>query len=149
MKPFSNHRAKRNIAFMALLVWLFALASGMANACLLETPGQHSHGAANHSSNAFHAQTLNGHAVTVDDDGDDAEPDDSKESCLKVCDDGANAQVKLRASVDLTDPALVAILPVFAWNTETSVVSMPNRYEILQVSIVGPPSRVRYSRLTL
>ena len=36
MKLFPNTRAKRNTAFMVLLVWLFALASGVANACLLE-----------------------------------------------------------------------------------------------------------------
>lgn len=151
MKPFSNHRAKRSTALMALLVWLLALASGMANACLLEAPGGHSHDAANHASNAHHAHTLDGHAVTVDGDGDgdDADRDESREPCLKVCDDGASAQVKLQAGVDLTDPGRVAPLNAFTRNTGTSIVSIPNRYEILQVPIVGPPCRVRYSRLAL
>jgi len=35
MKLFFNIRAKRNAALMVLLVWVFALASGVANACLL------------------------------------------------------------------------------------------------------------------
>ncbi|KWT91658.1 MULTISPECIES: hypothetical protein [unclassified Variovorax] len=36
MKLFSTIRTKRNTAFFAMLVWLFVLASGIANACLLE-----------------------------------------------------------------------------------------------------------------
>lgn len=148
MKPFSNHRARRNTAFMALLVWLFALVSGMTNACLLEAPGKYSHVAAEHSSGAHHAHAREGHAVAVDHDDDDADRDGPRESCLKVCDDGANAQVKLQASVDLIDPGLAPLI-VFAWNTKTSIVSVPNRYDILQVPIVGPPFRVRYSRLTV
>ena len=147
MKPFSNHRAKRNGTFVALLVWLFALASGMANACLLETPGGHSHVAATHSSDSPHSHALAGHAVAVeDDDGDDR--DGSKESCLKACDDGANAQVKLQTGTDLTDPGLAPFV-VIVWNTATPIASLPNRYDILQVPIVGPPFRLRYSRLTL
>ena len=48
IKPLSNTRAKRNTAF---LVWLFAMASRAANACLLEARGPHSLGSpAAHSS---------------------------------------------------------------------------------------------------
>ena len=146
MNPFSHQRTKRNTTFVALLVWLFALASGVANACLLEAPGKHSHVAATHSTGPSHAHPLAGHAVTVDDDGDDQ--DSSKESCLKACGDGANAQVKLQAGADLTDPGQAPFV-VIAWNAATAVASVPNLYDILQVPIVGPPFRTRYSRLTL
>ena len=37
--------AKRHIVFVVLLTWLFALASGVANACLLEALGTHGHDA--------------------------------------------------------------------------------------------------------
>ena len=146
MKPFSNHRAKRSTTFVALLVWLFALVSGMANACLLETHEKHSHVAANHSSDPSHAHALAGHEGAVDDDDDDR--DGSRDSCLKACDDGANAQVKLRTGVELTDPDLAPFAAI-VWNTTTPIVSVLNRFDILQVPIVGPPFRVRYSRLTL
>lgn len=146
MKPFSHQRTKRNTTFVALLVWLFALASGMANACLLEAPGKHPHVAAAHSTEPPHTHVIGGHAAAVDEDGDDQ--DSSKESCLKACDDGANAQVKLQAGVDLTDPGLAPFV-VIAWNAATAVASVSNRYDILQVQIVGPPFRTRYSRLTL
>ena len=43
MKLFSNPRAKRSTVFMVLLTWLFALASGVANACLLQAQETHAH----------------------------------------------------------------------------------------------------------
>ena len=148
MKPFSNHRTRRNTTFVAMLVWAFALVSGMANACLLETGSKHTHTAASHSPDAHHAHAddaLAGGAITVDHD-DDA--DASKESCLKACDDGSNAQIKLQTGVDLTDSGLAPFV-VFAWNAATPVASAPSRFDELQVPVVGPPFRLRYPRLTL
>ncbi len=149
MKPFSNPRTRRNTTFVAMLVWAFALASGMANACLLETQGKHAHIAAHNQSDAHHAHAhdaVAGEAITIDHDDDDA--DASKESCLKACDDGSNAQIKQQTCVDLTDPGL-APLVVFAWNATLPVASAPSRFDELQVPVVGPPFRLRYSRLTL
>jgi hypothetical protein len=148
MKPFSNHRTKRNTIFMAMLVWVFALASGMVNACLLEAPGKHAHTGASYSSGAHHAhsnEALAGDSIAVDhDNGANA----SKESCLKACDDGLNAQIKLQAGVDPTDPGLAPFV-VFAWNAVTPIASAPSRLDDLQIRVVGPPFRLRYSRLTL
>ena len=148
MKPFSNHRTRRNTTFVAMLVWAFALASGMANACLLETQGKHAHIGSDHQSQAHQAHAhdaVTGDAIAVDHD-DDA--DASKESCLKACDDGSNGPVKLQAGVDLTDPGLAPFV-LFAWVATTPVASAPNRFDELQVPVVGPPFRLRYSRLTL
>ena len=150
MTPFSNARTQRNTTFVALLVWLFALASGLANACLLETPGNHLHIAAGHASGAHHAQAKDTPAneVIAHDDDDDDDSDASKESCLKACDDGSNAPTKLHAGVDLTDPG-VALLVAFAWRTSTPLASARGRVDELQVPAVGPPIRLRYARLTL
>ena len=148
MKPFSNHRTRRNTTFVGILVWAFALASGMANACLLETPGKHVHAAASHSSDDHHvhaSESLAGGAVAADHDDDE---DASKNSCLKACDDGKNAQIKLQTGVDLIDPGLVPFV-VFAWAATPSVASAPSWFEELQVPVMGPPFRLRYSRLTL
>ena len=43
MKLFSNPRAERSTVFMVLLAWLFGLASGVANACLLQAQETHAH----------------------------------------------------------------------------------------------------------
>jgi hypothetical protein len=37
-------RTKRNTGFVVLWVWLFALASGVANACLIQAEGIPGHG---------------------------------------------------------------------------------------------------------
>jgi hypothetical protein len=149
MKPFSNHRTRRNTIFVVMLVWVFALASGMANACLLETPGKHAHIGASHSSSANHphaSDALAGSAVVALDHDNDTST--TKESCLKACDDGLNAQIKLQTSVDPTDPGLAPFV-VFAWNAVTPIASAPSRLDDLQIRVVGPPFRLRYSRLTL
>ena len=149
MSPFSNHRAKRNTIFVALLVSAFALVSGMANACLLETSAKHSHVTASRSADAPHARAddaLASAAVAVSDHDDGW--DGSKESCLKNCGDGANAPVKLSMGGDPAAPGR-APLVLLAWNPATPVVSASNRFDALQVRVKGPPFRVRYSRLTL
>ncbi len=148
MKPFSNHRTRRHTTFVALLVWAFALASGIANACLLETSSKHAHTAASHSPDAHRALADGALAIdaTTADHDDDA--DASKESCLKACDDGSNGPIKLQTGVDLTDSGLAPFV-VFAWIATTSVASAPSRFDELQVPAVGPPFRLRYSRLTL
>ena len=151
MKSLSNHHSRRRTIFVAMLVWVFALASGMANACLLETQGKHAHATASHSSGAHHAHVpanagVAGDALAVEHDDDDA--DAPKESCLKACDDGSNAQIKLLTGVDLIDPGLVPLI-AFAWRAALPVGLARSRFHELRVSVTGPPFRLRYSRLTL
>ena len=140
MKLFSNRRAKRSTALAVLLVWLFAVASGVANACLLEPPGAHSH-----SAKAEHHAAA--HAIAAADEHDD-DGDASKESCLKTCDDGSKAPVKAQTSFDLTDPGNAPLVS-FAWTAATPVATTFGRFDDRQVPILGPPLRLRYSRLTL
>lgn len=152
MRPFPTNRAKRHTTFVALLVWLFALASGMANACLLVEPGKHAHDAASHSflpahTHADHALADHAGAAANDDDDDD-NWHGAKESCLKACDGGSNAPVKLQASPDLLDPGLACHV-VFAWPAMTPVDAVPSRFDDVEVPVAGPPFRVRYARLTL
>lgn len=147
MKPFQNHRTKRNTAFAMMLVWLFALASGMANACLLESPGTHTHTTkAGHPEAAGPSHALAAHSADVDDH--DGDSDAARESCLKTCDDGSNAPVKLQISPDLSDPGMAPLVAI-VWDSSTSTASMSSSLDDLQPPIVGPPFRVRYSRLTL
>lgn len=147
MKPFADTRAKRRTAAVVLLAWLFALASGVANACFLET--HEPYGAAvkasappaSHASAALPA-SLGANA------GHDDDSDGSKESCLKVCDDGARALPKAYSGVDHNDPG-PAPLVATRWTGSRHLVSALRREDALAVPIVGPPLRVRYSRLAL
>lgn len=148
MKPFSNNQTKRRTALVAMLVWLFALASGMANDCLLEAPGTHAHS----TTKPGYAETAHGAASSTDDamadHGHDDDAGSAKQACLKTCDDGANAPVRLKANFVLSDPGQAPFVAI-AWNAETPAVSAPVRRYDLKSLIVQPSFRVRYSRLAL
>ena len=147
MKFFADARTKRHTAFGVLLAWLFALASGVANACLLETPD-------------LHVQAMTKSVVTAGRDaaksavhasssaGQHDDTDDGKESCLKVCDDGTHTLTNAASGVDHTDPGPA---PLFAtlWTGSPLLVSVSHRPDEWAIPIVGPPFRVRYSRLAL
>ena len=146
MKLFSNTRAKRHAAFMVLLVWLFALASGLANACLLEVRETHSHAVATGSSEAAQAfAMLPGHAGAVAD-GVDVSP--SRAPCLKVCDDGSRSFPKQELTVGQADPGPAPLLAVL-WNPAAPAVLASRRIDDLQPASPALPVRVRFSRLAL
>lgn len=147
MRFFANNRAKRNTAFVVLLVWLFALASSVANACLLETHEPHSI-AANNPSAATSQVPAEMLAQLSTEAGHHDDADGAKESCLKVCDDVTHTLLKAHSGVDHNDPGpppLVATL----WTASRHVVSAPRRLDDSAVPMVGPPLSVRYSRLAL
>ena len=111
MKPFSNNHAKRRTARVAAIVWVFALASGLSNACLLEVSGAHTHATKHgHAEAAHEAAKSTEDAMADGNHHDDA--DSSKEACLKSCDDGSNAPVKLKASFGLLHEQAAAVFPL-------------------------------------
>jgi hypothetical protein len=147
MKIFSNTRAKRKTAFMVLLVWLFALASGVANACLLEARQTHSHVATAASSEpAAHASViLLGHTGAVADGVDEPH---FKAPCLKVCDDGTRSFPKQDSTVAQTDPG-PALLVLVVWDTVEPVIPTLRQMEVEQPAAPELPIRVRFSRLAI
>ena len=147
MKFFADIRTKRNSAFAMLLVWVFALASGVANACFLEAPRHHSTAMKGSAATANQAPAeLVAHQDATAAHHDDA--DSARQSCLKVCDDGTHSLPKAYSGVDHADPG-PATLVTTLWTESTPVVSAPRRVDDLAIPILGPPLRVRYSRLAL
>jgi len=147
MKLFSNTRTKRSTAWMMLLVWVFALASGMANACLLEVRGTHEHAAeidASHGTDQAAVEA--GHVGSVADRDDDSHA--SKAPCIKACDDGSLSLLKQIPGLDLTDPG-IAFAVTLTWPVAVPVVSAQRRTDDLRPPRSGPPIRVRFSRLAL
>ena len=146
MKFFANTRTKRNTAFAMLLVWLFAMASGVANGCFLETHEPHS------TIEASAARTSHSHAEPLDHGGatagHDEDSDNTKESCLKACDDGTNTLLKAHAGVDHADAGHAPLVATL-WTAVPPVVSALRRLDDLAIPLFGPPFRVRYSRLVL
>lgn len=147
MKFFADARTKRHTAFVVLLVWLFALASSVANACFLETDQLHSRAATKSAATAVQAPA-GSHAQPGADAGHHDGSDGTKESCLKVCDDGTHTLPKACAGVDHNDPGPASLVATL-WTESPNVVSAPSRLDDRAIPIVGPPLRVRYSRLAL
>lgn len=144
----SNTRNKRRIAFVALLVWLFGVASGVANACLLELRTAPSAGTTSATLERAHVR----HAATGHAAGSDAHQHDDanapKAPCLKACDDSGNSIPKQPGAAAGTDPGppfMVAIL----WTTAPSSLSATQRQDAWSGTPSEPPLRLRYVRLTL
>lgn len=147
MSIFSQSRTKRDTAFMMLLALLFALASGIVNACLLETGDLHSDSARLRipiASQSLAVFTDSSGAVS----GHEEDSDNSKESCLKVCDDGTRTLPNANTGVDPADPGL-ALFVTTRWAASTHDIRGSRPDDRRQAPVVGPPVRVRYSRLAL
>ena len=126
MQTSSKTRFKRNTAWLVLMVWLFALSAGVANACLLEPPGAP-------------ARAAFGHGGAADTPG---------APCLKVCDDGTRLLVKLPSGVDHTEPDAAPLVAV-VWSLTVPVALAPRAPRHRQSGLPELPIRVRYSRLAL
>ena len=131
MNRFSYVRGKRSTALMMLLLWLFAVSSGVVNACALEP-----HGIA---ATVGHAETLVGHDGTLD---------ASMAPCLKVCDDSSQALIKLKAFFELADRG-PALTDSTLWAAAIQIVSAHRHRDSPQIATSEPTVRVRYSRLAL
>jgi hypothetical protein len=147
MNLFSTARTTRHTVFMVLLVWLFALASGVANACLLEVRETHSHVVAAGYSEAAHASPiLPGHAGAV---ADGIDVSQFKAPCLKVCDDGSRSFPKQELTLAQSDPGPAPLLAVLWTISAASVVLAPRSIDDPQPATPALPVRVRFSRLAL
>ena len=147
MKLYSNTRAKSNTAFMMLLVWLFALASGVANACLLEARQTHPHVATAASSDtAAHASAiLPGHTPAVDD---GVGEQHFKAPCLKVCDDGTRSLPKQDGAVAQNDAGPAPLVQVL-WGKVAPSIPTLRHMDARQPATPELPIRVRFSRLAI
>lgn len=149
MTAFTTIRNHGKSAFVMLLVWTFALVSGVANACLLDgsatraragTPTQTTHDDRKHGSVVGHLQ-----AEAGPDQDDDSHA--SREPCLKVCDDGSRSLPKQCSSshIDPGPPIVVAVL----WTAVAPIDLQRHQASDAPRVISTLPLRVRYSRLAL
>lgn len=140
----SRHH-KRSIALTMLLVWVFALLSGVANACLTEPLGEPAH-AGSRASQADHPAPAAVHRV-ADQAQHDEQPD--KAPCQKPCDESSQTLLKQLPKLDTPGPQAAApptasqaidlhMAPAALVRTALAAVPPPS-----------PPPRVQYSRLAL
>lgn len=123
MNRYFSRRRMRSTAFMVLLAWLFAVASGVANACLLEAP-HHDHVSAAGASMADLPAHLASHAGDIAAHSDDVHT--SSAPCQKVCDDTPQSLPKALSGLDQTNPGLAPPI-VLLWSATAPIVVGPRR----------------------
>lgn len=110
----TSRRSLRHLAAQVLLLWLFALASGIVNACVVGLDG----GLASHQAGHGHG-AMAGH----DHDAAAAAPVDGVDAlapCVKFCDDESSSIPAVQAQIVpapgawITPPATDALAPVVA-----------------------------------
>jgi hypothetical protein len=148
MKLLANTLTKRNAACVMLLIWAFALASGVANACLLDTHGAHSHASSGGSAAPDHVHTgLAAHSEGFADHDEDS--DTSRAPCLKLCNEDSKFLPKQRIGSDTTDAGHALFVAVLWLATTPDFAAVPTRVKDLSRRAPELPFRVQYSRMTL
>lgn len=148
MERFLNRRAKHTTTAVVLIAWILALASGIANACLLERArGTHSHAASVEESPHTHAATeLPEQAPDIEGNTDQSAA--TRALCLDACDDRTHALAKKEAS--LGQPHLAPLTVVaMVWLATQPIESVVRLERDNHADPFDVPIRVRYSRLTL
>jgi hypothetical protein len=140
-----HQRQLRHTVWLTLAFWLFALAAGVVNACVL-TP-QASAGRAidpvAHSNAAQHEG--HGHDGPLAHDG--HQQDAGKTGCLKFCDDESSALSKNEApGVDLGATFVALVQP---WPAVVPIAIIGTRLSVARPTAQGPPLVIRFLRLTL
>jgi len=126
----SRHR-KRSIALAMLFVWVFALVSGVANACLLKPHGEKAHSGPTTAQVDHPAQAvLHSHAEDQDHDGSHLD----KAPCQRSCNESSQTLLKQQPKLDTPDMQPAA-LPSQAWIVDLLyVAATPGRPHPLQGS---------------
>jgi hypothetical protein len=127
----------RTAASLMLAVWMFVLASGFANACMLKA---HNHGGDQPSSGS---SLTSAHVVMAAHESQQT----PNAPCLKACDEGSHA-VQGKKGMDSVDPGS-ALLAAVIWNKATPLVARHWSGFEAQPSLSDLPERVVYSRWVL
>lgn len=147
MNLFLNTRSKRRTAFTVLLVWMFAMASAWANACLIEVGNTHLH--ASPGPETLSVQAFRVSPAHLGADADHSENTGAAKSvCLKVCGDGSQSIVKLTSGVDLLDLSMAPPVAL-AWSAREAAAAPGDLWPGLPAPDPGLPLRIRFSRLAL
>lgn len=145
MKHFATRRATLSTACV-LLLWLFALAAGVANACLLEVSPTHHSGGIAGAPATFDPVRLAGDAQAATGYHDDSGT--PKAPCLTASDDGSRLAPKALSRMEHTDPGPAPVTAV-QWSAVTVASSTLRRIARLATRVSGLPVQLRFARLAL
>lgn len=146
MNLYASRRHKRSIALTMLLVWAFALVSGVANACLTEPRGEWAHAGVQVPQDDHPAPAaVQAHAADHAQHGEHSD----KAPCQKSCD--ASSQTLLKQLPKVDTPDLQALVPAThrqVSDLHTAPAALV-RTALAAVPPPSPPPRVQFSRLAL
>lgn len=123
----------RRTACVALLAWVFALFSGVVNACLIQPVAP------------VDRQAEHTHRHVVDESS-GLGTAGGKAACLRFCADESSAQAKSETQADLPGPLLLASV---RWPLATPVAAVAPWHPVERPASVGPPLFLRLLRLTI
>jgi hypothetical protein len=155
-----TRRRQRTIACATLLAWMFALLSGMANACLAQPTAQGRFGSIASQTDRAVDGTLRSVMQQVEhthhsdaNDADGPVDDGAQDGCLKFCADESSALPKNRAlQADVPGLCFVASmqLPLLARIAAAAAsATATERTPVERLASVGPPLFIRLLRLTI
>lgn len=146
MNLTASRHDKRGIALMMLLAWVFALLSGVANACLPEPRGEPTH-AATYIWPADHPVQATVQPYAADQAQQGEHPD--KAPCQRPFDASSQTLLKQLPKFDTPDlQALVAATCRQASDLHMAPATLV-RAALAAVPPPSPPPRVQFSRLAL
>jgi len=137
---FSDRRRLRRWAAQVLLVWLFGLAMGVANACALGEPVHHRSDAATTAASQTAQKHLHG----------DEQGDAAKVNCLEFCEKSSIGAPQLKVAGDAL--AALGLAPPVSDFLLMSGLAEPTVVRLVVDSPHlpgGPPPRIAFQRLAL
>ena len=153
MIPFTR-RQLRHTAWVTLFAWMFALLSGVANACSTQPSAQAGLGSISSQAEPVVGGTAGLVTRQVEhihhhraDEDDGVGNHSAKEGCLKFCADGSSAVTKSRApQLDVPGPVFVVSVQ---WPSAAPVAAASEWTPAERPASVGPPLFIRLRRLTI
>jgi len=147
MQHFSQSATRRSIAWVVLAAWLFALTSGVVNACLLQERATHQHGDEGPTPGAHAALSVSaGHAGAVMDHSGTGKPGNAP--CLKTCDQVSYSPVSQPPTPDAGDAGPASVHPL-AWTLPPPALPALDGRTQRHRGSLALPIRTRYVRLAL
>ena len=151
--PFTR-RQLCHTAWATLFACMFALLSGVANACLIQPNSPGELGSPSSQAGSVAGGTAGPVARQVQhvqhhgaDEGDGLGNDDAKAGCLKFCADESSAVIKSKAAhADLPDPIFVVSV---SWLPAVLVAAAFQWLPVERPASVGPPLFIRLLRMTI
>lgn len=126
-----------------LVIWVFALAAGVVNACALTPAGLEERGGMHADATVPASHRDKGEQVGHH----GHQRDSGKDSCLRFCDDESSAITKVKLPV--VDLGLTLLTAAEPWSSVVAAIVADLAQSPERPASQGPPLVIRFLRLTL